>query len=246
MSSYCCVGIKQVEEDVGWVDVEFEVVAPFVGSAKPRATANDEAGTPAPSLPFCGSDPGCPKPAMLFHHTHGLRRGIAIRRQLAAHVRYNTSLSPPLKPLIRPPPKVIFSGIQPTGIPHLGNYLGALRQWVKLQDEAEPDTTLLFSIVDLHAVTIKQDPSKLARWRKEMLASLYAIGLKKDRSIVFYQSAVPQHAELMWLLSCNASMGYLSRMTQWKVNILNHPTSSKSCILMILEQIVPPRGRISP
>jgi tryptophanyl-tRNA synthetase len=183
---------------------------------------------------------------MLFHHTHGLRRAIAPRRQLASHVRYNTSLSPPLKPLIRPHPKVIFSGIQPTGIPHLGNYLGALRQWVKLQDEAEPDTTLLFSIVDLHAITIKQDPSELARWRKQMLASLYAIGLKRERSIIFYQSAVPQHAELMWLLSCNASMGYLSRMTQWKVNILYGPTSSRSWILIIPEQTVPPLGRISP
>jgi tryptophanyl-tRNA synthetase len=80
---------------------------------------------------------------------------------------------------------------------------------------------LLFSIVDLHAITVQQDASELARWRKEMLASLYAIGLKKERSIVFYQSAVPQHAELMWLLSCTASMGYLSRMTQWKVRFFS-------------------------
>jgi tryptophanyl-tRNA synthetase len=113
--------------------------------------------------------------------------------------------------------KVIFSGIQPTGVPHLGNYLGALRQWVKLQDEASPDTMLLFSIVDLHAITIKQDPSKLARWRKEMLASLLAVGLDPKRCIIFAQSSVKQHAELMWILSCGASMGYLGRMTQWKV-----------------------------
>jgi tryptophanyl-tRNA synthetase len=113
--------------------------------------------------------------------------------------------------------KVIFSGIQPTGVPHLGNYLGALRQWVKLQDEASEDTTLLFSIVDLHAITIKQDPSELARWRKEMLASLFAVGLDPKRSIIFAQSSVKQHAELMWILSCGASMGYLGRMTQWKV-----------------------------
>ncbi|KAH6866828.1 tryptophanyl-tRNA synthetase [Alternaria rosae] len=112
--------------------------------------------------------------------------------------------------------KVIFSGIQPTGVPHLGNYLGALRQWVKLQDEASPDTTLLFSIVDLHAITIKQDPSELARWRKEMLASLLAVGLDPKRCIIFAQSSVKQHAELMWILSCAASMGYLGRMTQWK------------------------------
>jgi tryptophanyl-tRNA synthetase len=114
--------------------------------------------------------------------------------------------------------KVIFSGIQPTGVPHLGNYLGALRQWVKLQDGASDDTTLLFSIVDLHAITIKQDPRELARWRKEMLASLLAVGLDAKRSIIFAQSSVKQHAELMWILSCGASMGYLGRMTQWKVS----------------------------
>ena len=113
--------------------------------------------------------------------------------------------------------QVIFSGIQPTGVPHIGNYLGALRQWVRLQDEASPDTTLLFSIVDLHAITIKQDPSELARWRKEMLASLLATGLDSQRCIIFPQSSVKQHAELMWILSCGASMGYLGRMTQWKV-----------------------------
>jgi hypothetical protein len=113
--------------------------------------------------------------------------------------------------------QVIFSGIQPTGVPHLGNYLGALRQWVKLQDNASPDTTLIFSIVDLHAITIKQDPRQLARWRKEMLASLLAVGLDPKRCIIFTQSSVKQHAELMWMLSCGASMGYLGRMTQWKV-----------------------------
>ncbi|XP_014559842.1 hypothetical protein COCVIDRAFT_13230 [Bipolaris victoriae FI3] len=115
--------------------------------------------------------------------------------------------------------KVIFSGIQPTGIPHLGNYLGALRQWVRLQDEASPDTTLLFSIVDLHAITIKQDARELATWRKEMLASLLAVGLDPKRCIIFTQSSVKQHAELMWILSCGASMGYLGRMTQWKAKL---------------------------
>ncbi|EUC42594.1 hypothetical protein COCMIDRAFT_103110 [Bipolaris oryzae ATCC 44560] len=115
--------------------------------------------------------------------------------------------------------KVIFSGIQPTGIPHLGNYLGALRQWVRLQDEASPDTTLLFSIVDLHAITIKQDARQLATWRKEMLASLLAVGLDPKRCIIFTQSSVKQHAELMWILSCGASMGYLGRMTQWKAKL---------------------------
>lgn len=112
--------------------------------------------------------------------------------------------------------KVVFSGIQPTGVPHLGNYLGALRQWVRLQHDAAPDTTLLFSIVDLHAITVKQDPRQLHQWRREMLASLLAVGLDPARCTLFAQSSVKQHAELMWILSCAASMGYLGRMTQWK------------------------------
>jgi hypothetical protein len=115
--------------------------------------------------------------------------------------------------------QVIFSGIQPTGVPHLGNYLGALQQWVKLQNETSKDTRLLFSIVDLHAITVKQDPKKLRQWRKEMLASLLAVGLDPKRCAIFNQSSVKQHTELMWLLSCHASMGYLGRMTQWKVRI---------------------------
>jgi tryptophanyl-tRNA synthetase len=113
-------------------------------------------------------------------------------------------------------PQVIFSGIQPTGVPHLGNYLGALRQWAKLQTESPSDATLIYSVVDLHAITIRQDPRQLRQWRKEMVASLLAVGLDPKRSIIFCQSAVPAHSELMWILSCNASMGYLSRMTQWK------------------------------
>ena len=85
---------------------------------------------------------------------------------------------------------VIFSGIQPTGIPHLGNYLGALRQWVRLQDEAPPHTKLLYSIVDLHALTSLPRPSSLRRWRKETLAALLAVGLDPKRCIIFFQSDV--------------------------------------------------------
>ncbi|PSR94593.1 putative tryptophanyl-tRNA synthetase [Coniella lustricola] len=112
--------------------------------------------------------------------------------------------------------KVIFSGIQPTGIPHLGNYLGALKQWVSLQDGAAKDTRLLFSIVDLHALTVPQKAKQLREQRRQMLAALLAVGVNPERSSIFYQSSVPAHAELMWILSCTASMGYLSRMTQWK------------------------------
>ncbi|KAJ4353089.1 Tryptophan--tRNA ligase, mitochondrial [Ascochyta clinopodiicola] len=115
-----------------------------------------------------------------------------------------------------PSTTTVFSGIQPTGVPHLGNYLGALRQWVRLQHDAPPTSTLLFSIVDLHAITARQDPRALHQWRREMLASLLAVGLDPARCILFAQSRVKQHAELMWILSCGASMGALGRMTQWK------------------------------
>jgi len=88
------------------------------------------------------------------------------------------------------PPKVIFSGIQPTGVPHLGNYLGALQQWVGLQNEAAPDTSLIYSIVDLHAITVPQDPVHLRKCKQEMIATLLAIGLDPRRSTIFHQSSV--------------------------------------------------------
>ncbi|KAI0554958.1 tryptophanyl-tRNA synthetase [Xylaria curta] len=115
---------------------------------------------------------------------------------------------------------VVFSGIQPTGIPHLGNYLGAMRQWKRLQDAAGDEDKLLFSIVDLHAITVPQDAETLRYRRREMLAALIAIGLDPKKSTLFYQSSVMQHSELMWILSCTASMGYLSRMTQYKSKLL--------------------------
>lgn len=87
---------------------------------------------------------------------------------------------------------MIFSGIQPTGVPHLGNYLGALQQWVKLQDTASPGTKLLYSIVDLHAITTPQDPLQLKQWKREGIATLLAIGLDPERSILFYQSSVSE------------------------------------------------------
>ena len=130
--------------------------------------------------------------------------------------------------------KVVFSGIQPTGVPHLGNYLGALQQWTALQDEAQSSTDLIFSIVDLHAITVQQNTKHLRQWKRETLAALLAIGLDPERCTLFYQSAVrgsgstvvvplltgrqvAEHTELMWILSCLAPVGHLSRMTQWKV-----------------------------
>ncbi|KYK55908.1 tryptophanyl-tRNA synthetase [Drechmeria coniospora] len=121
--------------------------------------------------------------------------------------------------------RVIFSGIQPTGVPHLGNYVGALRQWVQLQQQEEPDTKLIYSIVDLHAITTPQPPEKLKRCKRESLAALLALGIDPDRCMLFYQSSVSAHSELMWILACTASVGYLSRMTQWKQKLNVAPTT---------------------
>ncbi|KAH7037999.1 uncharacterized protein B0I36DRAFT_381085 [Microdochium trichocladiopsis] len=111
---------------------------------------------------------------------------------------------------------VVFSGIQPTGVPHIGNYFGALRQWKLMQDAAPPGAKLFFCIVDWHAITMPQDAHILMQKKKEMFAAIMAIGLDPERSTIFYQSEVAAHTELMWILSCTASMGYLNRMTQWK------------------------------
>ena len=93
------------------------------------------------------------------------------------------------------PPRVIFSGIQPTGTPHLGNYLGALKPWVELQQEPE-STRLYYCIVDLHAITVSQSPQQLRIWRKETLAALLAVGLDPKRCTIFYQSDVSLRSQL--------------------------------------------------
>ncbi|KAJ8656747.1 tryptophan-tRNA ligase [Lichtheimia ornata] len=110
--------------------------------------------------------------------------------------------------------RLILSGIQPTGIPHLGNYLGALNNWVKLQQE--PDATTYYMFADLHAITMPQDPATLRRNKLDMAASLLACGIDPKRSVLFEQSRVPGHADLMWVFNCLTPVGWLGRMTQWK------------------------------
>ncbi|HHW15235.1 MAG TPA: tryptophan--tRNA ligase [Firmicutes bacterium] len=107
----------------------------------------------------------------------------------------------------------IFSGIQPSGDIHLGNYLGALRNWVKLQDEYDD---CLYCIVDLHALTELQDPHELPRRVAEAIATNLAVGIDPERSTFFVQSDVPEHTELSWLLTCLTPLGALERMTQYK------------------------------
>jgi len=104
------------------------------------------------------------------------------------------------------------SGIQPTGNLHLGNYLGAIKNWVKMQDKGE----CLFFLADLHAITVLNDPAELTANCREMVAALVAAGVDPDKSILFNQARVPAHAELAWMLICNTPMGWLDRMTQFK------------------------------
>src|SRR4051794_3926704 len=106
----------------------------------------------------------------------------------------------------------VVSGIQPTGDLHLGNLLGAILRWVRMQDEAE----CLFFLADLHALTVEVDPKQLHSNVREMAAALIASGIDPAKSIIFRQSAIPAHPELAWILQGTARMGWLNRMTQWK------------------------------
>ena len=111
----------------------------------------------------------------------------------------------------------VVSGIQPTGNLHLGNYLGAIRNWVRMQDDVTAGGgQCLYFLADLHAISQPHEPANLAANTREMVAALVACGIDPDRSILFNQAQVPQHAELQWLLNGTARMGWLNRMTQWK------------------------------
>ena len=117
-----------------------------------------------------------------------------------------------------PRKKRALSCIQPSGIPTLGNYLGAMRNWVGMQDEFD----CAFAVADLHAITVRQEPAKFRRQINEMFALLLAIGLDPEKNLLFVQSQVPAHAELAWLLSCHTQFGELSRMTQFKDKAQKH------------------------
>jgi tryptophanyl-tRNA synthetase len=110
--------------------------------------------------------------------------------------------------------KKIFSGVQPTGNLHLGNYLGAIKNFVSLNNDTENEC--IFCVVDLHAITVKQDSKELRNNTRETVATFIASGINPKKSIIFNQSQVPAHAEGAWILSCVARMGWLNRMTQFK------------------------------
>ena len=141
--------------------------------------------------------------------------------------------------------KRVFSGVQPTGNIHIGNYLGALRQFIELQKDNE----CIYCIVDLHSITLPQDPKALREQMKDVAALYYAIGLDPEKSTVFVQSDVPGHAELSWILTCNAYTGELSRMTQFKqksrdqesapAGLFTYPILMAADILLYDANIVP-------
>lgn len=114
--------------------------------------------------------------------------------------------------------KVIFSGMQPSGVITLGNYLGALKNWTNLQDEYN----CLYCIVDMHAITVRQDPATLRKNARNLLMQYIAAGLNPEKNVIYYQSHVSAHAELAWILNCYTYMGELSRMTQFKEKSSKH------------------------
>ena len=144
------------------------------------------------------------------------------------------------------PTKRILSGVQPSGDLHLGNYLGAIKNFVALQEEYE----CFFCVVDLHAITVWQDPKVLANKTREVTAAFIASGIDPKKNNIFVQSQVPQHAQLAWLFNCIARMGWLNRMTQFKdkagknsenvsVGLFSYPTLMAADILIYLATHVP-------
>ncbi len=145
--------------------------------------------------------------------------------------------------------KRVFSGIQPSGDLHIGNYIGAIKQWVKMQE----DYQCIYCIVDLHTVTIFQDPKVLKRRTRELVALYLACGINLKESIIFVQSHNPDHASLSWIMDCIASMGQFKRMTQYKskskkqksfvsVGLFNYPALMAADILLYQTDVVPVGG----
>ena len=142
--------------------------------------------------------------------------------------------------------KTIFSGIQPSGCVTIGNYLGALRSWKELQN----DYNCYFCVVDLHAITVKQTPQELRKRCIDLYAQYIACGLDPEKNVMFFQSHVPAHSELSWLLTCNTYMGEMSRMTQFKekskkaganvgLGLLSYPVLMAADILLYNTDLVP-------
>ncbi|KAH3735322.1 tryptophan--tRNA ligase, mitochondrial-like [Dreissena polymorpha] len=143
-------------------------------------------------------------------------------------------------------PERVFSGIQPTGVPHLGNYVGAIRNWVRMQERYD---SILLSIVDLHSITVQQNPAELRENIQVMAACLIACGINPDKTILFQQSSVKEHAELCWILGCLCSLPRLEHLPQWrdkskkvsdpKVGLYTYPILQSADIMLYKSTVVP-------
>lgn len=142
--------------------------------------------------------------------------------------------------------KMLFSGMQATGTLTLGNYLGALKNWVKLEDEYE----CFYCVVDMHSITVRQDPAELRKRARALLSLYIAAGLNPEKNCIYYQSHVPAHAELGWILNCYTYMGELNRMTQFKdksakhsdninAGLYTYPVLMAADILLFQSDVVP-------
>ena len=142
--------------------------------------------------------------------------------------------------------KIIYSGMQPTGNLTIGNYFGALQNWVRLHE----DYNCLFCVVDMHSLTVRQEPAKLRSAGRDVMALYIAAGLDPTKNIIYYQSHVPQHAELAWILNCYTYMGELNRMTQFKeksqkneeninAGLFTYPILMAADILLFKSNLVP-------
>ena len=142
--------------------------------------------------------------------------------------------------------KVVLSGIQPTGTITLGNYVGAVRNWGKMQEEYDS----VFFIADLHALTVRRDPAEFRQGCMSFFAQLLACGIDPARSVLYFQSHVPAHTELMWILNCNTYVGEASRMTQFKdksakhadninMGLMDYPVLMAADILLFRSDLVP-------
>lgn len=146
--------------------------------------------------------------------------------------------------------KIIFSGVQPSGILTIGNYIGAIKNWVNFMDDILEDNDCIFCVVDMHAITVRQVPAELRRRTYETLAIYIACGIDPEKSTLFVQSHVPAHAELAWVLNCYTMFGELSRMTQFKdksaknaqnvnAGLFTYPTLMAADILLYQTDLVP-------
>ncbi|KAI9609417.1 hypothetical protein H4Q26_007371 [Puccinia striiformis f. sp. tritici PST-130] len=153
-------------------------------------------------------------------------------KQYAAHCHQSERFSSASTDMNKTPraKQVIFSGIQPTGVPHIGNYIGALQNWIRLQEmkksNKEREIDIYYSIVGLHAITLPRDSIQLKKERFEMMCVLLAIGLDPTHCCLFNQDQVPAHSEMAWILNCIAPVGRLNRMTTWKSQIATSKNSN--------------------